>query len=37
VSIAGLPDMIRGYEELKLRRIAEYRSTVAAELVDYLE
>jgi indolepyruvate ferredoxin oxidoreductase len=37
VSIAGLPDMIRGYEDLKLRRIAEYRSTVAAELVDYLD
>ncbi len=25
IEIAGLPDMVRGYEELKLRRIAEYQ------------
>jgi indolepyruvate ferredoxin oxidoreductase len=36
VSIAGLPDMIRGYESLKLRRIDEYRAAIAAELADYL-
>ena len=32
VTIAALPDMIRGYEELKLRRVGEYRAR-CAELV----
>jgi len=35
VHIAGLPDMIRGYEDLKLRRVAEYRAAVEAALVTY--
>ncbi|MDW3213944.1 MAG: indolepyruvate ferredoxin oxidoreductase family protein [Ilumatobacteraceae bacterium] len=35
VDIAGLPDMIRGYEDLKLRRVAEYRSAVEAALTEY--
>jgi len=32
IEIAGLPDGIRGYEGLKLRRAAEYRSTMADAL-----
>ena len=32
VAIAELPDNIRGYEELKLRRITEYRAELAAAL-----
>jgi indolepyruvate ferredoxin oxidoreductase len=35
VTIAELPDMIRGYEELKLRRVAEYRDRVAVALRGY--
>ena len=34
VEIAELPDLIRGYEELKLRRIEEYRARLAAALAD---
>lgn len=37
VEIAGLPDMVRGYEELKLRRIAEYRSRLDDALRHYRE
>ena len=33
--IAGLPDLIRGYEDLKLRRVAEYRAAVEAQLAAY--
>jgi indolepyruvate ferredoxin oxidoreductase len=33
VAIAGLPDRVRGYEDLKLRRITDYR----AELADRLD
>ena len=29
VAIAGLPDMVRGYEDLKLARVAEYRQKLA--------
>ena len=29
VEIAGLPDMIRGYEEIKLRHVADYRALLA--------
>ncbi len=36
VEIAGLPDVIRGYEDLKLRRVAEYRERTAVALADYL-
>ena len=36
VEIAGLPDLIRGYEDLKIRRIAEYRERNAAAVADYL-
>jgi indolepyruvate ferredoxin oxidoreductase len=32
IAIAGLPDMVRGYEDLKLRRIAEYRRVLADAL-----
>ena len=32
IDIARLPDLIRGYEDLKLRRIADYREAVAAAL-----
>ena len=32
IAIAVLPDLIRGYEDLKTRRIAEYRSQTAAAL-----
>ena len=32
VRIAELPDLVRGYEELKLTRIAEYRSQLAASI-----
>lgn len=35
VDIAGLPDMIRGYEDLKLRRVAEYRAAVDAALAAF--
>ncbi len=35
VRIAGLPDQVRGYEELKLRRITEYRAALATELSQY--
>jgi indolepyruvate ferredoxin oxidoreductase len=35
VEIAGLPDMIRGFEDLKLRRIDEYRIRNADELRRY--
>lgn len=33
--IAALPDQVRGYEDLKLRRIGEYRSELKAELAAY--
>jgi indolepyruvate ferredoxin oxidoreductase len=29
VAIAELPDMIRGYEEIKLRNVARYRTALA--------
>ena len=35
IAIAGLPDMVRGYEDLKLRRIAEYRQTLAEALAAF--
>jgi indolepyruvate ferredoxin oxidoreductase len=35
VRIAGLPDGIRGYEDLKLRRVGEYRDRAAQELASY--
>ncbi len=35
VLIAGLPDGIRGYEDLKLRRVGEYRARVRDELATY--
>jgi indolepyruvate ferredoxin oxidoreductase len=34
-SIAALPEEIRGYEELKLARVAEYRQRVAERLAAY--
>jgi indolepyruvate ferredoxin oxidoreductase len=33
--IAGLADRVRGYEDLKLRRVDEYRSAVREALADY--
>lgn len=35
VEIAQLPDLIRGYEDLKLRRIGEYRERLASALSTY--
>ena len=35
VQIAGLPDMVRGYEALKERRAADYREQLAAALAGY--
>ncbi len=35
VQIASLPDQVRGYEELKVRRVAEYREELAAQLAVY--
>lgn len=35
VEIAGMVDSVRGYEELKERRAAEYRSAVAAAMATY--
>jgi indolepyruvate ferredoxin oxidoreductase len=32
VAVARLPDMVRGYEALKLRRVAEFRSALAHSL-----
>ncbi|MBT8241090.1 MAG: indolepyruvate ferredoxin oxidoreductase family protein, partial [Acidimicrobiia bacterium] len=32
IAIAGLPDMVRGYEDLKLRRIEQYRTTLTEAL-----
>ncbi len=32
IEIAKLPDLVRGYEELKLRRVAEYRSKLTEAL-----
>ncbi|NNE12822.1 MAG: 2-oxoacid ferredoxin oxidoreductase, partial [Ilumatobacter sp.] len=37
VEIAGLPDLIRGYEDLKERRIAEYRTAVTDALARYID
>ena len=36
VRIAGLPDQVRGYEELKLTRAASYREELAGSLAAYL-
>ncbi len=35
VAIAELPDAIRGYEDLKLRRVAEYREAHTAAMADW--
>ena len=35
IRIAGLPDMVRGYEELKLRRAAEYRAQLTTALAAF--
>jgi indolepyruvate ferredoxin oxidoreductase len=35
VAIAELPDLVRGYEDLKLRRVGEYRAELARRLADY--
>jgi indolepyruvate ferredoxin oxidoreductase len=35
IEIAALPDGIRGYEDLKVRRIAEYRSKMSAALAAF--
>ncbi len=32
IEIAGLPDQVRGYEALKMRRVAEYRSQLSEAL-----
>lgn len=35
VAVATLPDGIRGYEDLKMRRIAEYRTQMEAALIAF--
>ena len=35
VTIASLPDGVRGYEDLKLQRVAEFRQRLAAELATW--
>lgn len=35
VEIAGMADSVRGYEQLKLRRVAEYRAAVEQAMADY--
>ena len=35
IAIAALPDLIRGYEDLKMRRIGEYREQMAAALANF--
>jgi len=35
VAIAALPDQVRGYEDIKLRRAAAYRAELAARLNAY--
>ena len=35
VAIASLPDQVRGYEELKMRRVGEFRRTLADALSAY--
>ena len=35
LAIAGLPDVVRGYEDLKLRRIAEYRHALTEALTSF--
>jgi indolepyruvate ferredoxin oxidoreductase len=35
VAVAELPDMVRGFEELKLRRAAAYRERLAADVDDF--
>ena len=35
VRVASLPDMVRGYEDLKVRRIGEYRAELSDALVEF--
>jgi indolepyruvate ferredoxin oxidoreductase len=35
VAIAGLPDQVRGYEDIKLRRIDQYREELSERLARY--
>jgi indolepyruvate ferredoxin oxidoreductase len=35
VEIAGLPDMVRGYEEIKLRNVRAYRERMAELLTEF--
>lgn len=35
VEIAGMPDTVRGYEALKVRRVTEYRAAVAEAMAGY--
>jgi indolepyruvate ferredoxin oxidoreductase len=35
VELAGLPDMIRGYEEVKLRSVGVYRERLAALAAEF--
>ncbi len=35
IAVANLPDSIRGYEDLKMRRIAEYREQMASALAEF--
>jgi indolepyruvate ferredoxin oxidoreductase len=36
VELAGLPDLVRGYEDLKARRIGEYREQLTAALAYFV-
>jgi indolepyruvate ferredoxin oxidoreductase len=35
VAIAHLPDLVRGYEDIKLRRVAEFRARLAREVTAF--
>jgi indolepyruvate ferredoxin oxidoreductase len=35
IAIAGLPDMVRGYEHLKMERAAAYRAELAARVFSF--
>jgi indolepyruvate ferredoxin oxidoreductase len=36
IAIADLPDMVRGFEDLKMRRAAAYRNQLAEQVAEFL-